>query len=464
MDQDKRYKPRGAALELLKAKDREILYEGPAGTGKTRSVLEKIYILCAKYPDIRVLIVRKTYKSITQSIRVTWEKEVLTGFPPIKLNIYKQEYLFPNGSVVVIAGLNEPERTKSSQWDIIYVNEGTEITEVDYETLLRGLRNNQMPYQQAIVDCNPDAPTHWLNRRAERGEMKRIKGIHEDNPRLYTDTGEMTEEGEQYMSVLDSLTGVRYDRLRLGNWVAAEGMIYDEWSSEFLIPRFRIPAKWDRWITVDFGVNNPFVAQWWAHDPAEDILYLYREIYHTGRLVEDHAHQMHLLSANESFKGILCDHDLEGRLTLERHLPHRADECPGDRTTIWSTTKADKEVENGIQLVKMRLKRGGIRIFEDSLVELDPDLKKFGKPAATVEEFPGYVWDVVQSQRLGELNRDVPRKKDDHGMDSLRYMVKQIDDPRKRGMMALINGSHRMSVEGMRPDEDKSKWLAFFRS
>jgi predicted transcriptional regulator len=39
---------------------------------------------------------------------------------------------------------------------------------------------------------------------------------------------------------------------------------------------------------VDFGYTNPFVMQWWAEDP-DGRLYLYREIYRTRRLVEDHA-------------------------------------------------------------------------------------------------------------------------------------------------------------------------------
>lgn len=463
MAESKGYKPKGSALELLKCKAREILIEGPAGTGKSRAVLEKIYILCSKYPGLRVLIVRKTYKSITQSIRVTWENHVLTGWPPIKLNIYKQEYKFPNDSVVVLAGLNEPERTKSSEWDLIYVNEGTEITEVDYETLLRGLRNNKMPYQQAIIDCNPDKPKHWLNLRAERKAMTRIVSHHEDNPTLFNDDGTYTDHGRAYMEVLDSLTGVRYDRLRKGLWVAAEGLVYDEWLDEMAIPKFRIPANWKRYLAVDFGVNNPFVCQWWAIDTKTKIAYLYREIYKTGQLVEDHAHRIHELSAGEKFSAIICDHDLEGRMTLERHLPHVSTDCPGDRSTIWTTTKADKDIEHGIQLVKMQMKHNLIRIFEDCLVDEDEELRKFGRPTSTLDEMSGYVWNMIQSERLGEVHKDVPLKKDDHGMDAMRYFIKHIADPRKISLEVLLNGSHPMSIDGQRIPGQADKWLPFFK-
>jgi phage terminase large subunit len=295
--------------------------------------------------------------------------------------------------------------------------------------------------------------------------MTRFVTVHEDNPLLFEDDrATLTEFGSQYMDVLDSLTGVRHDRLRLGLWVAAEGMIYEEFSNDDdVVDRFRIPKEWPRWLAIDFGVNNPFVCQWWTKDPKDDILYLYREIYHTGRLVEEHAHQIQMLSSGEHFQAIICDHDLEGRLTLEKHLPHTEEDCPGDKTLRWSTQKADKEVENGLQLVKMRMKRHGIKIFRDCLVELDQDLKKFGKPTNTLDELPGYVWDVIQSQRLGERELDKPRKKNDHGMDALRYLVKWVDDPNKQALLKLISGSHRMTVKNQRQEGSNDKWLAFFR-
>lgn len=457
------YKPRGQIKDFLLCKDREVLLEGPAGTGKSRGVLEKLYIIASKYPGVRILVARKTYKSITQSVRVTWEQHVLEGGISLKLHTLKQQYEFPNGSVIVLAGLNEPERTKSSEWDIIYVNEATELSEVEYETLLRGLRNNKMPYQQAICDCNPDAPTHWLNLRASRGAMTRFVTKHEDNPVLFDDNGSLTEFGTQYMAILESLTGVRYDRLRLGKWVAAEGMVYEEWDQEsMLVDKFRIPKHWKRWLSIDFGVNNPFVCQWWTHDPDKDILYLYREIYMTGRLVEDHAHQIHEKSSGEHFQAIICDHDLEGRMTLERHITHTEPDCPGDKVTLWSTTKANKDYDNAIQLVKMRMKRGGLKIFRDSLVEFDQDLRKFGKPTSTVDELPGYVWDVVQSQRIGERQLDRPMKKNDHGMDAMRYFVNHFDDPTKAALNVLFSAPHKMTVEGQKQTGSGDKWLPFF--
>ena len=85
-----------------------------------------------------------------------------------------------------------------------------------------------MSFQQIMADCNPDAPHHWLRQRCERGACHLIYCTHEDNPRLYdAETGEWSPEGAEYLRRLDALTGVRYERLRLGKWAAAEGLIYD---------------------------------------------------------------------------------------------------------------------------------------------------------------------------------------------------------------------------------------------
>lgn len=453
-EQERIFKPKGAALDLLLNKSPEILIEGPAGTGKSRTCLEKIYILCVKYPNIRVLITRKTYKSITQSVRVTFESKVMTtGAERVKFNQLSQEYRFSNGSKIILAGMNEPDRIKSAEYDIIYVNEATELTEVDYEILTTRVRNGQMPYQQIIADCNPDAPNHWLNKRAESGKMVRLKSRHEDNPSVTP----------EYLQRLDDLTGVRKLRLRDGLWVAAEGLIYNEWDeSKHLINRFKPPREWPRYISIDFGFTNPFVCQWWAVDPKDNCAYLYREIYMTRQLVEDMAHKIHELSSGETFQALITDHDAEDRATLERHITHPADECPSPGT--WSTTKAKKEVEGGIQLVKMRMAFDRIKIMRDCTVDIDPNLRDFGKPTRTQDEIGSYVWDQVDSQRLGQKLLEAPKKKDDHGMDAMRYFIMYIDDPQSAALRNLFKAPARMEVKNQASPDAKSKWLAFFRT
>jgi phage terminase large subunit len=326
-----------------------VLISGPAGTGKSRGCLEKLHFLASKYPKMRGLIVRKTRASLTESALVTFEEKVV----PVQHSIlngpgraHRQAYHYPNGSILALGGLDKASRIMSTDYDIIFVQEAIELAEHDWEALTTRLRNGIVPFQQIIGDTNPDTPTHWLKRRCNSGKAVLLESRHEDNPLLWNrDRNDWTEAGRVYMAKLEALTGPRKQRLRFGQWVQAEGIVYEGWDpAVHLIDRFPIPADWPRYWSVDFGYINPFVAQWWAQDP-DGRLFLYRQVYMTQRLVEDHAAQILALARNEPRpKKVICDHDAEGRATLGHHLKMQ-------------TTPARKEKSPGIQAVASRLTR-----------------------------------------------------------------------------------------------------------
>jgi phage terminase large subunit len=409
------YTPYGGVARLFSSQDyTQVLVSGPAGTGKSRGALEYLHQHCWRYADIRALLMRKTRASLTQTGLVTFEEKVLRSHPEHQKQVHfhggDQEFRYPSRSIIAVAGLDKASKIMSSEWDLIYVMEATELTQNEWEMVSTRLRNWKLPYQQIIGDCNPDAPTHWLKRLSDAGTIYRLDSVHEDNPELFDQaTGQIAPRGKDYLAKLDGLTGVRYLRLRKGLWVAAEGMVFDEWSEAVhRIDRFPIPTDWSIYIVVDFGFTNPFVAAWYAED-ADGRLYRYREVYHTHRLVEDHAKVIKFCIEEDLKRGaskpraILCDHDAEDRATLERHLGYQ-------------TEPADKNVSAGLQEVNARLRiqpDGKPRLYflRDSLVERDLELGDQYLPCSTEEEIPTYVWDTSMNRKRGEE----PVKKDDHG-------------------------------------------------
>ena len=242
-----------------------------------------------------------------------------------------------------------------------------------------------MPYQQLIGDCNPDAPTHWLRQRANAGKTVMLESRHEDNPVLFDNEGALTTEGTRYIAALDELTGVRLARYRYGIWAAAEGTVYeDSWNRALnIVDRFPVPAEWPRYLAIDFGFTNPFVCLWAAQDP-DGRLYIYRQIYKTKTLVEDHAKEIKRVSRWGQSGGdplpriVICDHDAEDRATLERHLG-------------LLTMPAHKNVSAGIQAVASRFKCAGdgkprVMIMRDCLEERDRDLLAAKKPSCLEDE------------------------------------------------------------------------------
>jgi len=421
----------GGGLTLWKCKDPEVIISGPAETGKTRTALEKLDALMWKYPGAQAIIVRKTYKSLKTSVLLTFERKVLGAWDPEtgrfdqrKTPVQKlggehvEGYRYPNGSHIYLGGMDVPDKVLSSEWDIVYINQAEELTLNDWEIITTRTtgRAGNMPYAQVMADCNPGAPMHWIRARAEKGRLTFIESRHEDNPTLFDPvTHQITEQGTRSLTVLDNLTGVRYLRLRLGKWAAAEGVIYEDFDREVhIINSFPIPVDWVRFRAIDFGYTNPFVCQWWAMDP-DGRLYLYREIYMTHRLVEDHARQINQLSQGEQIQATIADHDAEDRATLERYgIP---------------TIAAMKAVSLGIQAFQTRLRKAGdgkprLFIMAGALVEADPILINDKKPICTEQEIESYIWIPTKD---GKLNKEAPLKENDHGMDPARYLVCYVD-------------------------------------
>ena len=433
-----RYQPFGTAVDAFRYKGPELLYAGPAGTGKSKCLLEKLHAVALKYPGMRGLIVRKTLASLGSTALVTFEehvaKEHLANGEVAWFGGSAKEaacYRYKNGSRIVVGGMDKSMKIMSSEYDLVYVQEATELTEEDWEAITTRLRNGKVPYQQIIADANPDVPTHWLKMRCDTGKTHYIRSRHEDNPILFEQnpdgtTGGLTEVGKNYIAKLDALTGVRYQRLRKGIWCAAEGLVYEEFDPNIHVHK-RIaepPVSWTRYVTVDFGYTNPMVVQFWAVDE-DGRLWLYRELYATKTTVEDMAPKikeaMNLKKAPRP-RMIICDHDAEGRAVLEKHLG-------------MSTKAAKKSVEDGIQAVKMRMRvsdaDGKPRIFlcQDAVIKKDQDLLDRKKPTSTLEEVVGYIWDrgTTKAQLDGKPPKEQPVKEDDHGMDAMRYMVAELD-------------------------------------
>ncbi len=438
---------RGPIREAFACRDGEYIISGPAGTGKSVGIWHKLHAILSKYPGARVLALRKTLTSLTTSGLVTFERQILHagdgvtffGGSPREAAGYR----YPNGSRLVVGGLDRPTKVLSSEYDCIYLQEATEGTEEEWELCSTRLRNNVVPYQQIIGDCNPDAPSHWIKQRAAAGKLKLYETRHEHNPHYWdAEANEPTEAGAIYIARLDNLTGVRYKRYRLGQWVAAEGQVYEEFdAAEHIKNRDTLPGsafrEWKRIWSVDFGYRNPFVWGEWLVSP-DNVMYLSREIYLSETLVEDHARAILKATGRRMVyspdgkptgrlektrenpdplpAALLCDHDTEDRETLAAHLGI-------------STKAAVKGIKDGIQAVQGRLKpakwpdnteRPTLYFLRDSLIHPpDPNLLEKKLPTSTVDEMPGYVWN-------DRTTKEQPVDADNHGMDMTRYAVREV--------------------------------------
>lgn len=439
---------RGANARLLECPDTEVVACGMAGTGKSLAACLKLHLTALKYPGFRGMVVRATQVSLAATTLQTLQKLVLPdALASGDVRWYggsakePASFQYRNGSRIAVGGADKPEKLLSLEVDRVLIDEAIEIELEFYETLLTRLRGARtVPYRQVILATNPGHPSHWIRRRVNTGEMTLLTSTHRDNPAYTNRDGTYTEDGADYARKLDKLTGTRRARLRDGQWVTAEGVVYTEWNEGVhVIAPFAVPAEWPRYVTVDFGYTNPFVAQLWARD-GDGRAYLIKEWVRTGMLVEDHAHaiQEHLLKGQPRPSAVICDHDAEGRATLEKYL-----RLP--------TTPAYKIVTPGIQAMEARLKVQGdgkprLLIVRDALIGRDPAMEEAALPQGLLEEITGYVWD----DRKGVMGRrEAPLKVNDHSCDAARYLVADWD----------LRGEGRLMSPARAPSSAKGTYI-----
>ena len=193
---------------------------------------------------------------------------------------------------------------------------------------------------------------------------------------------------------------------RFGKFAVGEGLVYPEFDERVhIIPPFSVPADWQDTISIDPGLHNPLSAHWYCADYDGNV-YVVAEHYAAGKDIDYHAQRIREISA-----AIGWHTDGKGRL---RAL---IDSAAGQRTLASSKsvselfcerdilvdTNVDKDLFAGIAQVKSYL-RGA---------EGRPRLYIFEGCTNLVREIKGYFWG----------SGDLPKKRDDHALDELRYYL-----------------------------------------
>lgn len=425
---------RGASLALQSCDDQEAMIAGPAETSKTWACCARLHRLARSTPGAHGAIIRKVRNDMGTSVLRTWDKIIARdgGCVPYG-GSHQTAYVYDNGTVIEVLGLDRAEKVLSAEFDWAYVNQAEELTEDEWAMVGSRCtgRGAVTEHPQIFGDCNPGPPSHWI---LSRKSLTRLYSYHKDNPSLYTADGQLTAQGVKTMSVLENLPGVMKDRLYHGRWVQAEGVVYKEFDRGIHVLTIadmkkrgwlredyegeHLPRNWTRIAGIDFGFTDPFVWCVFAID-YDGRLYLEHEIYMTGRLVEDHARKAKELTKEWGLDIALtvADHDADGRGTWERYF--------GQSTVI-----ANKAIKDGIQKVTARLRPAGdgrprLYFMADALVEPDETLTVKHQPHRTTDEMGVYARPTIKDG-AGSKSEN-PIDKWNHGCDVVRYVTMARD-------------------------------------
>lgn len=447
------YEPRGAMLDLWLGTEPECIMHGPAETGKSRGVCEYLLWLCETWPGLRVLVVRRTRKSLSESFVQTFERLVLPkGHPLLAKRITptnRHSYDFDNGSRIVLGSMETPEAYYSTEWDIVFVEECTEIIEDQWERFFRAIRFKTIPHphgpepttgearylNRLIGTCNPDSERHWIMARSKRkgpdGKplLRMIQSRHVDNP-TFT---------KQSRDRLDRMTGVRRKRLRDGIWCSAEGGIWENFDRNIHVIADH-PRRADRSLAyeyfvagVDWGTTHAGCISIYGVD-YDGRMYRAWEVMREQWGINEWIERAMDLDRQFKPKAYVCDSEDPGRIREFRKagLPAVGVKKSGDgrRGFVWLT----------LDLVRDRLdvqKDGRPRLFfvADQFDTPQPEMVEAGKPTCVEDEIPSYVFD--RDRISGRILEGEPApNQDDHGCAAMRYAVAYVERYNQTGARA----------------------------
>jgi hypothetical protein len=426
----------GPQTEFLAATEREVLYGGAAGGGKTQALIADPMRYFGN-GNFNGLILRRTNDELREII---WKSQELypKAFVGAKWQEKKSQWVFPSGAKLWMTYLERDEdvlRYQGQAFSYIAFDELTQhptpfawnymrsrlrTTDPELPIFMRATTNPGGPghgWVKAMfidpappnkefdaTDLDTGLPLVYPDGHAKAGEplfsRKFIPASLYDNPYLSDDGA--------YEANLLSLPEMQRRQLLEGDWAVADGAAFQEFKlSTHVIEPFEIPEDWRRFRSCDYGYSSYSAVHWFAIDPALETLIVYRELYvskHTGK---DLARAVLDLEAGETISyGVLdssCWHNRGqiGPSIAEEMITMGCRWRPSDRT-------------NGARIA------GKNRFHEVLKVDQEtgaPGIIFFNTCRQIIADLP-----IIPSDKRG--SDDIDQKfTSDHSYDSVRYGI-----------------------------------------
>lgn len=289
--------------EFMKSEAFETLFGGAAGGGKSYIQQMEAMLYALKYPGSKQIIFRRTFPDLERSIIRT----TLETYPRnlARYNSSKHVWTFMNGSIVEFGYIDNDKdvyQYQSAEYDVIRFDELTHFTEYMYTYMISRCRGaNDFP-KQIKSSTNPGGVGHnWVKERfidiGPANEIHKIK-VGKDKyitrkfiPSFVTDNKYLMEKDPEYIDRLESLPEKERKALLEGNWDIFDGQYFNEFDRKIhVIEPFDIPKDWDRYRTIDYGLD--MLACYWIAISPEGKEYVYKELYESNLIISNAAQRI----------------------------------------------------------------------------------------------------------------------------------------------------------------------------
>lgn len=276
---------------FLSAKAKHVGYGGARGGGKSWAVRAKAKLLALRYPGIRILIVRRTYKEL-EGNHINILKAECFGIA--QYNSTSKILRFVNGSTIEFmycARDADLDKLQGQEYDVIFLDEATHLSEYQMKAITACCRGVNAFPKRVYYTCNPGGQGHayvkrvFIDRRFNSNENPDdytfIQALVDDNTALM-------EAQPEYVQQLEALPEKLRQAWRHGRWDVFEGQVFGEFVDDpahyadrigtHVIEPFDIPKTWTIYRGFDWGYAKPFSVGWYAID-YDGCMYRFRELY-----------------------------------------------------------------------------------------------------------------------------------------------------------------------------------------
>ena len=317
----------GPQSDFLAAGEREVLYGGAAGGGKSYAMLADPLRFMG-HPAFSGLLLRHTNEELRELV---WKSQELYPkiWPGIKWSERKMQWTAPSGARLWFSYLDRDEdvlRYQGQAFSWIGFDELTQWhTPFAWDYMRSRLRTAapDLPiYMRATT--NPGGPGHaWVKKmfidpakpgtpydavdietqqvmRYPKGHKREGEALFKRRfiPAFLTDNPHLAEAGD-YEAMLLSLPETQRKQLLEGSWDIAEGAAFTEWDRNIhVIPQEPIPNNWVKFRACDYGYGSWTGVIWFAISPSDQLI-VYRELYVTKVLATDLADMILELEQND---------------------------------------------------------------------------------------------------------------------------------------------------------------------
>ncbi|MBO4429119.1 MAG: phage terminase large subunit [Clostridia bacterium] len=289
------FKPSERQREFLASRAKYIAYGGARGGGKSYALRYKLVFMCLKYPGIRTLLIRRSYPELRENhIRPLTALLCAKDRPFAKYCERDKCFEFLNGSRLKLGYLADDGdllQYQGQEFDVIAVDEATQIDENAFAVLTASLRGANAFPKRMYLTCNPGGVGHgWVKRlfidrdyapTEDPDEYVFIRAGVYDNTALL-------ENDPEYVKQLENLPGDLKQAWLYGSWDIFSGQFFPEFrASVHTAAPTPLPDGCAYYCAVDYGLDM-LAAIFVAVDDSGKA-YVYDEVYESGLIVSEAA-------------------------------------------------------------------------------------------------------------------------------------------------------------------------------